>query len=503
MMTLVGHRLLRSVGAIAACVALSSGEARANGRFPTAQFFSLGEGPAARDRVAISTTFGLLVSLDGGARWSWVCEDALGFSGEYDPATGITESGALVVTLPSGASIARGDWCDFAPIREAGADATTDVTVLGTRVALAQQLATGGTQLLLSDDDGATFRRAWSSASYFVQTIDFAPSNPLLLYATAQDRGSYPWVLRSDSGGDVFDPSTAAPIARTLATFLAAVDARDDGRLLLRGFASDGTSVLWRSDDAGATLRTLLTREGALVGAAASAGFESIWAMSTEEGARLLRSDDGGARFRAMATTLRARSLRYRRGVVFATASEQQAGYSFACSQDGGESFRPMLSVEDIRGPDVCPEGSVVRTRCAPLWPALRSQLLAIARPAAPPRSTCAEGVWAPPGADASADGALEDAASTDATQDDATQIDAVSDAPSPQDASAARDASALDVDDGRADAAGAPSLRAGGGCQCAARGSRSRDSARSVSALVLAWALVRARRSPRHLRRR
>lgn len=473
------------MAAIALCAGLFGRDASANGRFPTAQFFSLGEG-AARDRIAITTTFGLLVSLDAGERWQWICEDALGFTGEYDPVTAVTDSGALIVTLPAGAAIARGDWCDFSPIAESQTDPSIDVTARGALVALSQQLATGGTRLLLSDDDGRTFRRAWTSSEYFTQTIDYAPMNSLLLYATAQDRLGYARILRSDSGGDVFDPTTATPLAMTAATFLAAVDSIDDRRLLLRGFATDGSSTLSRSDDSGATVRTLLTSAGAMVGAAATPGFETIWAMSAEEGARLQRSDDGGGTFRPLAATLRARSLRYRRGVVFATASEQQAGYSFGCSQDGGESFRRLLAIEDIRGPEACGDTTRVRTRCAAQWPTVRAQLLAITRPPAPPRGRCAEGVWNATPTDAAADGA------TDAVADSAT-FDVIHEPDvEPRDATTMVDdrVEPLDVRDAPSDPRATSPLRATGGCECSTRAPRSseRGGVFSASLVALAW---------------
>ena len=449
-----------SLAALAACAVLSPRDATANGRFPTAQFFALGEG-AARDRVAITATFGLIVSLDGGEQWRWICEDAIGFSGEFDPVTAITDSGALVVTRPAGAAIARGDWCDFASIPLAQTDPSIDVTARGARVAISQQLATGGAQLLLSDDDGASFRLAWTSSNYFVNTIDYSPINSLRLYATSQSRLGQPWILRSENGGDAFDPTTTAPLAMTEATFIAAVDSVDDRRVLLRAFATDGTSVLSRSDDGGATTRPLAASAGPMVGAAATEGFDTIWAASAEDGARLRRSDDGGRSFRALATTIRARSLRYRRGVLFATAAEQQAGYSFGCSQDGGESFRRLLAVDDLRGPELCREGSTVRTRCAAQWPAVRAQLLAIARPPAPPRGRCAEGVWDAAtndaaqdgGADATIDSAQDVAITTnDASERDATAID---------DRPTVTDVREVSTDDRT------PPLRATGGCQC------------------------------------
>lgn len=482
----------RATAAVLACTTLCGHDAAANGRFPTAQFFALGDG-AARDRIAITTTYGLIVSRDGGDQWNWICEDALGFSGEYDPVTAITDSGALIVTLPTGASIARGDWCDFAPIAAAMTDPSIDVTVRGTRVALTQQLATGGAQLLTSDDDGASFRRAWTSSTYFIDTIDYSPINSSLIYATARDRLGYPWILRSEDSGASLAPTTATPLPMTTASFIAAVDGLDDRRVLFRGFFSDGSSFLARSDDGGDSLRTLTTSEGSMVGAAATNGFDTVWSMAAGDGARLRRSDDGGAAFRPLAATIRARSLRFRRGVLYATTSDQQSGYAFGCSQDGGESFRRMLAIDEIRGPEACGETSSVRARCAALWPAVRAQLLAIARPAAPPKARCAEGVW-DAATDAGADAATDAADVTDATDDtDATDSsDAARDEGRASDV-ASRDGAPIDARD--ASSGDAVRWRASGGCQCSAQPfATARGSAAAGALLSLAWMRRRAR---------
>lgn len=50
--------------------------ARANGRFPAAQQVVLGPG-ARSDVITLRTTFGPLVSRDGGRGFRWYCEELL------------------------------------------------------------------------------------------------------------------------------------------------------------------------------------------------------------------------------------------------------------------------------------------------------------------------------------------------------------------------------------------------------------------------------------------
>src|SRR5215472_19328530 len=67
------------VPAVLALAALfSSSPARANGAFPDSMGILL---PADQpNRIIASTNFGLLVSEDDGANWSWICEEAVGIN---------------------------------------------------------------------------------------------------------------------------------------------------------------------------------------------------------------------------------------------------------------------------------------------------------------------------------------------------------------------------------------------------------------------------------------
>src|SRR4051812_35323444 len=53
--------------------------ARANGRYPAAQMLATRPGDDDAQTMALRTTFGLLLSKDGGKSFRWVCEKALGF----------------------------------------------------------------------------------------------------------------------------------------------------------------------------------------------------------------------------------------------------------------------------------------------------------------------------------------------------------------------------------------------------------------------------------------
>src|SRR5579862_5677828 len=87
--------------ATGALVATASGPALANGRFPASNAIYFA--PDDPSFVVLRTTFGLVISHDGGESWGWTCEQAMGVSNPTsteDPALGITQAGAIAAALP-------------------------------------------------------------------------------------------------------------------------------------------------------------------------------------------------------------------------------------------------------------------------------------------------------------------------------------------------------------------------------------------------------------------
>lgn len=435
---------------IGASALLASAQAHANGRYPMAQFFAVGEG-AQRDRIAIVTTFGLVVSVDGGRSWDWICEEAVGYSGQFDPTVTITDDGTLVAGLPDGLSrTAGGDWCEWSRPSSFAAEPVVDLTSAGATV-LASVTPPAATQFVSrSIDRGATWTRAWSRAEFYAHTIDLAPSRPSRVYTTGWVRGARPALFRSDDGGDDFIEATR-DFAGGYVAYIAWVDPAAHDTLLVRADLDPNGALLLRSDDGGTTFRTLLRSSAALTGVAAAPGARTLWASSSAAGEAIQRSEDEGRTWVPVRSSLKPRSLRFSQGVLYATANEMTAGTSFACSTDGGDTFTPMLVLTQLRGPERCPASSVVRRQCAPSWDSTRAQLAAITRPPAGPSGTCS-----------TEDGGADAAVPLDAAQEDGALHG--------EDASPLDGLAGLD-DAGRSTDSGINQRRvAGGGCACSAR---------------------------------
>lgn len=428
------------------CVAgasLTPAISQANGRYPAAQYFALGEGDAAQ-RMAIVTTFGLVLSTDGGRTWHWSCEEALDYSGQFDPTVAITSNGSLVVGLPDGVSVAQTDWCGFA--RPAGfvREPVADLSSAGGVVVAMTTPSLGEQAIYRSDNHGMDWRRMWGRAEFYSHTVDVAPSDTQRVYATAWLRGARPALFRSDNGGSVMN-EISSDFAGGYIAYLAWIDPLSADSLLIRADLDPMGTQLLRSTNGGRALTRILSAGSPLIAVTAAPGGTRIWASSTNLGERIQRTVDGGASWASVQSTLRPRSMRFARERLYATANEQDNGFSFACSRDDGESFRPVFSLTELLGPEACPEGSPVRTICTPLWPAVRDRLAMIRGPSAPAGAPCES---------AEGDGGIvsEDAANT---QRD-VPLDVAHEATGRLDA--ARDASE-------------PRVIAGGGCACHAAG--------------------------------
>lgn len=373
------------VAASALAAGLTTGtSAHANGRFPasSAMVFS----PADDARVMVRTTFGLLVTSDGGSSWSWICERAIGFSGPEDPSYVVTRSGAIVAGLFDGLRVSRDGGCSWTGVKT---DATVFVDLTtradGAVVALASSYdrhSDAGslyrTQLWLSTDDARSFTPLGPrfDPTLLGETVEVAPSDPSRLYVSAV-RGDgaerQGVVLVSTDGGRTWSEGRSMLAPRELAPFIAAVDPKRADRIYLRTSASPETSTrLLVSDDAAKTYRTLLAAKGPLLGFALSEDGASVSAGGPDDG--LYVGAPGGELTQVSGPRLKVQCLG-RKGDVLWACSSEASGFVAGTSRNGGTSFDARLHLRDIAGPLACPEGSAVAKECGVDWLKLRGEL--------------------------------------------------------------------------------------------------------------------------------
>ncbi len=368
---------MRTSGGIAAalCVSavLSATRAAANGRYPASTQVVFSTDSADPALVVVRTTYGLLVSRDGGATWRWVCEDALGVPSVSveDPSIALTANDALLVGLFEGLEVsqdasggaAHALGCDFGCVGGplAGQSIVDLAGVPGsphTALALSSTYvwddagdnATLDTRVWHTPDDGVDWSQVGAAfdPTVSVTTLDVAASDPRRLYLSgtrAFGAGRTASLFVSTDGGGTwterplpFDPATEVSV------YIGAVDPRDADRVYVR---SSGVSRLFVTSDAGQSFEVPLALTGQMLGFALSADGTEVYAGSIEDGllvgsAAGVAADVAGALAFRKTSSIHVQCLATRGPALWA-CSDTTSGFSVGVSVDDGATFTPKL----------------------------------------------------------------------------------------------------------------------------------------------------------------
>lgn len=362
---------------LAALLATPTG-ARANGRFPAAQHVVVGPAGGS-DVVALRTTFGLLLSRDGGRRFQWICEDALFYPDALasaliiDPPIEVDAMGRVVFGHPAGVrSLTTG--CDITQ-----RDGTDDRNV----VDLAANPA--GTVVFAAQYDArreeSTILRATAPALAFVPTgpalarvevftLDVAPTDPQRLYLSGVAVGARsPLLLRSRDGGATWQ-AAAEGVTLGDEAFVSGVSPADPDTVFVRINEGFGSALL-RSRDGASTFRVVARSADPMTGFALGLDGRTVWYGSVNGG--LHRSDDGGDSF-VPVNPLPVLALRAHADALW-VCSDWQRAFALGRSRDRGASFEPVLRFEDLEGPPACSAPNPGVAACATVWPQQRAAL--------------------------------------------------------------------------------------------------------------------------------
>jgi hypothetical protein len=456
----------RSLVAVFACALLvAASPARANGRFP--QSNQIVFHPRDTRVISARTTFGLLVTRDGGATWSWVCEEALAFRPTEDPPILRMGDGSTLVSLFAGLHRGTPDDCSFTePDATLGAAVVIDNCLDPSNVDRAYALTSSGgreNQPWRTDDDGQTWTPVGApfEAPLLFETIEVAPSDSTRLYLTGaipptSTLPRQPFVFRSTDGGLNWErypfALEASDTQRDKNIFVSAIDPVDPDRLYLR-VSGDPDDRLLVSDDGGQSFREAL-RQPLLRGFARSDDGTTVYAGSDVRG--LFRSDDRGETFAPVTGGIeRVNCLAVRGDELWACGNDYVDGFTLGRSRDRGASFEPVLRFKFIAGVPECDADAPVTALCGPRYPELRAMF--------------------DPTGDVDAGVAGDGGAATDAGAVDAGRM-------------GGRDAGARD--------AGPPAPKKDGGCAVVARGSDGSEAfAAGIAALLLLRVRARTRR--------
>ena len=344
----------------------------ANGRYPMAN--QLVARPGAPDHLVARSTFGLLRSDDGGASWTWVCEEALGMlDAAEDPSLAVTGDGSTLVAYSQGLSVSH-DGCSWSPATGIPAGRFgVDVTVSPTRphaaLAIQLEIAGGGygLHLVTSTDDGATWAEAGQPIPGLLgATVEVAPSNPGRVYISGNVVATgAPLLARSDDGGLTFVQQPIAGAPADANPFIGAVDGADPDVVYLRlspTAAAPAQVIVTR--DGGATFAVLVTLPGDVSGFALSSDGATLAVGGVDSG--LFVGSSAGGAF-PLTGGIKPSCLTWVGTRLFACARESIDRFSIAVSDDLGAHFAPQLRLADV-APAACPATSTAGV-CALRWP--------------------------------------------------------------------------------------------------------------------------------------
>ncbi len=369
----------RSLGlGLLLALALSFGAppAFANGRFPTAQQVVLGPG-ARSDVIALRTTFGLLVSRDGGRTFYWFCEDLLFYDfipgGNLDPSIEINANGEIVVGFEVGAH-ALTDGCDSPNLGSVSGREITDLTSTPDgNLLYATESTTGMRAYVLRADASLTFQRMGAGLERLLfVTLEVAPSQTDRIYASGYDTtaSQTPRLVRSDDGGATLRGLSPDQSLGDRA-FVSGIDPTNADVVYVRALDLFATRLL-RSADGGTHFDLVARIPDPMLGFAVSDDGATVWYGSAEDG--LHRSTDRGLHF-TQVSTIPVNGLRYHGGALWVVTDWTSQPFALGRSMDGGEHFEGVLRFEDVIGPPVCATPSAGTTICAERWAGFRPSI--------------------------------------------------------------------------------------------------------------------------------
>jgi hypothetical protein len=361
--------------------------ARANGRYPSAQYVVRGQGV-----TVLRATWGLLVRRAPAEPFGWVCEESLGFSGDFDPSIAIDARGDVLVGLFDGLTRMSPRTCGAERIPGSeglgvvDVDATRDgrrlVALWSSGFVSSAEGVTGG--LLRSLDGGARWERApLVTRDVLWDTVEIDRADPDRLWFTGvRLRPRRVVFARSDDFGGTLEewPLEPATPEGIESAYVAGSDEVDRDTLWVRavrplsrddaGVLRDGTDLL-RSTDGGRRWTRVLRADAPLRGFALAP--DGRVAFTGGPGVGLLRTLDAGASWTRIAA-VEPTCLRWHEGALLVCADAARDGFTLAESADRGETLRSIATFCDVSGALRCDPAGATAV-CASAWPGQRVTL--------------------------------------------------------------------------------------------------------------------------------
>jgi hypothetical protein len=351
-------------------------DAHANGRFPFAN--QLDFVPAHPDTVLVRTTFGIIVSHDGGRHFNWICELIVGFVNGSDPGIALFDDGSQAVAGSKGLAITRDNECSYPFVggdldKQYVIDVSTEKQDPSRAVAITATQNTNGefyTQMFRTVDNGRTWAKAGVQLppGLSVTTIDTAPSDPNRIYVSGtaivgERRKGF--IGTSGDGGEHWTYSDVDGVT----LYLSGIDPTDPLRVYARSF-SPPHDILYGASD-GSSLKPIFTSKGSLTGMAVSPDGSRIAVGGLQDGVWFADRVSDVANTKFEQHTQKAVScLTWTPDHLFLCGTAEQDSFVLAKSTDEARTIEPLVArLTEIGGPPThCPGDSPQNQQCFPDW---------------------------------------------------------------------------------------------------------------------------------------
>jgi hypothetical protein len=381
------HRRLPTSGALALVligfVAGAPRPARANGAFPDE--FSVHFQPGAPRRILVGANFGLLVSEDDGATWRYSCEPWIvaGSNASVNPEASVSfyQVTADGVLLAQAVNVTRStdQACTWPSATGLEGQVLTDIFASPTDPTLVLTIvATAfGSYLVPSHDGGKSFSATPlydtrpPGSTDLLTGVEIARTDPAVMYmTTVRTSGGGAMLLQSTDSGVHWTPHDILADPGTQPRILG-VDPVDKNTVYLR-LLTGISDAIWITIDGGQTFEKPLTINGQFTSFLRAT--DGTVYLGTAGGQLYVRPP-GAAAFEPPRPAPHLRCLGQRFGEpkrIYACGDSVVDGWSLYSTDDGGQTFTPVMKFTDIQGPLGC--GSVA-TNCAAHWERIKGVL--------------------------------------------------------------------------------------------------------------------------------
>lgn len=376
---LIAHSL-----AALAILAAVPGTALANGRFPKTVNVRIQPND---DRVIlVPATFGLLISRDQGSTFEWVCEEAIGYGGSFDPDYAITSDGSIFATTFEGLRVTRDGGCTWQAAGGLSTEeyfADVEIGPDGTIWAATASAAVTN-HIYMSMDNGESFvAQDEGLPQVWWRSLKIAPSDAQRLYLTGYrvaealpDGGTVPpsaVFFRSDDHGVTWTELDLSAIEfGTQPWFMIEAVAADNPDVLFgraQGAHNALGDILYRSTDGGMTWAEVLRTED-MIRTVIIRQSGDIIAGTLSDGVH--RSSDGGNAWTRTEEPDMCCAAEDSAGTLYACGANWEPDFFALGRSQDGVSWEKVVRFSEIAGAYSCPAGTVQRDVCeAKRWPAM------------------------------------------------------------------------------------------------------------------------------------